>query len=216
MMHYHVVWSRKLKMVGYVLQVPWFNMGCPLLWIRKHCMPILVIHLHSLGHHCSVQCPLPPKFSGIWLNSGSLVPSFNCISKEFFLAATFGLVSWLGMFTYAFIFLAKIWSILSLYLGKFLEINKKLSLDYMPVILIQTQASRTMLAFTGMAVWRDSVAYGHLSPLRSMKELVFGQPWLINGWGKEMKVWKQRNKLRCTNKKMEKVSPWWSSFIRSQ
>ncbi|KAK4740651.1 hypothetical protein SAY87_024239 [Trapa incisa] len=48
---------------------------------------------------------------------------FNCISKEFFLAATVGLVSWLGM-----------------------------------------------------AIWRDSVAYGHLSPLRSIKELVVGRP----------------------------------------
>ncbi|OWM76373.1 hypothetical protein CDL15_Pgr028243 [Punica granatum] len=52
---------------------------------------------------------------------------FNCISREFFLAATGGLLSWIGM-----------------------------------------------------AFWRDSVAYGHFSPLRSLKELIFGRPGLAD------------------------------------
>ncbi|XP_010063563.2 maltose excess protein 1-like, chloroplastic isoform X1 [Eucalyptus grandis] len=47
--------------------------------------------------------------------------SFNCISREFFLGATAGLLSWLGM-----------------------------------------------------ALWRDMVAYGYNTPLRSIKELVYG------------------------------------------
>ncbi|KAI3432191.1 uncharacterized protein J3R85_007600 [Psidium guajava] len=47
--------------------------------------------------------------------------SFNCISREFFLGATAGLVSWIGI-----------------------------------------------------ALWRDMAAYGYNTPLRSIKELVFG------------------------------------------
>ncbi|CAH8320162.1 unnamed protein product [Eruca vesicaria subsp. sativa] len=45
----------------------------------------------------------------------------NCTSKSFFVAATIGLISWIGL-----------------------------------------------------ALWRDTIAYGHNSPLRSLKELVFG------------------------------------------
>ncbi|RDX89590.1 Maltose excess protein 1, chloroplastic, partial [Mucuna pruriens] len=93
--------------------------------------------------------------NGLMLPRALLIRDFilNIISKEFFLAATVGLLSWIG---YS--------------LDPIALIN---TLSRIPVGNIAAYIPQKCDS-VGMAFWRDSVVHGYSSPLASLRDLVFG------------------------------------------
>ena len=123
--------------------------------------------------------------------------SFNATSREFFLAATIGLFLWIGCPSiphscYKLIFMSfyrlitfnnspvpQIFGFLFLIYFMCLSRPSSFSCSKLDSSLEDGRKKPTNIIFltTGMALWRDPIVYGYNSPLRSLKELVFGS-WL--------------------------------------